>query len=371
MILGTYESSKTILSSKQQFSCKSTYLLKQNYLSEFATKSEKEKVLRNLGIINNRIPINVAWGEIVGNVTDQKDLDIFLKKNEVQNLQYTNVTYSSIFNVKEALDQALQGSIQQVETLEDRDNIDYATPGTLCYVQETDQYFKLTADNSWELFNSIGELSADKVSYTNQELGVENVKQALDAIISLLDSGTSTWKYTFTCNPSTAYYGTQINVVYSYNMISEVSDLKVEFDGISSTKKSGSITKTLTAPASVTLKATSSLGTINKTISPNFVFKGFYCLSQNETYNNEELKELVSNSVIDCGDEEYYIYCIIHSDSIIIKDPNFGLEDSGAFIKQEEITLPKGTFANQIYELSGYKVFRSSNKLTGKWTIKI
>lgn len=369
MILGTYESSKTVLSSKQQFSCKSTYLLKQNYLSEFQTKSEKEKVLRNLGIINNRIPINTAWGEIIGNITDQKDLDIFLKKNEVQNLQYTNLTYSSIFNVKEALDQALQGSIQWVETIEDRDNISYATPGMLCYVQETDQYFRLKADNSWELFNSVGELSADKVKYINNQLGVENVQQALDAIVSLLDSGTSTWKYTFTCNPSTAYYGTEVDVTYSYNMLSEVSDLQVEFDGITSTKKNGSITKTLTAPVSVTLKATSSLGTINKTISPNFIYKGFYCFSQNEEYNNEELKEL--SSTIDCGDEECYIYCVIHSNSVIIKDPNFGLEDSGAFIKQQEITLPKGTFTNQIKDLSGYKIFRSSNKLTGKWTIKI
>jgi hypothetical protein len=44
-----------------QETCTEQPLLKRNYLSEFFTKSEKEKVLKNLGINTS-----VEWGEIGG-----------------------------------------------------------------------------------------------------------------------------------------------------------------------------------------------------------------------------------------------------------------------------------------------------------------
>lgn len=219
---------------------------------------------------------------------------------------------------------------------------------------------------------TVDSLDASKVTYTNTTLNATNVQEALDALTSMIGSGTPVWKYTLTCNPSTVYYGTKTNVTFSYSINSSDVDLAVTFDGVGTNKTSGSVTKTLTKPESVTLKAhSSSLGDLNKSIAPNFVYKYFYCFSQNETYNNEELHELTSNSTIDCGDTECYVYCIVRKDSVIIKDPNFGLEDSGAFIKEKDYTLPKGTFNNQVEDVTGYKILRSDNKLTGKWTIKL
>ncbi len=61
----------TVLSPvKQQEQCDiGKPLLKNNYLSEFITKSEKQKVLENLGINNT-----IEWGEIGGYIEKQTDL---------------------------------------------------------------------------------------------------------------------------------------------------------------------------------------------------------------------------------------------------------------------------------------------------------
>ncbi len=220
---------------------------------------------------------------------------------------------------------------------------------------------------------AIDTVDASKVNYTNTTLNITNVQEALDFLTSMIGSDVvPVWKYTLTCSPSTLYYGTKTNVTFSYTINSVVTDLAVIFDGVGTNKTTGSITKLLTAPTSVTLQAySSSLGDLNRTIAPTFAYKYFYCLSQNETYNGEELHELTSDSTIDCGDNECYIYCIVRKDSVIIKDPTFGLEDSGAFIKEKDYTLPKGTFSNQVEDVTGYTILRSSNKLTGKWTIKL
>lgn len=108
MISGIPNSQKKVLSPKQQIDCNAAFLIKQNFLSEYVTKSEKEQVLKNLGILD-KLNATSKWGDIKGNLESQKDLyDTFLPiKNGVEKLQYSNTDFSEITNVKEALDAVL------------------------------------------------------------------------------------------------------------------------------------------------------------------------------------------------------------------------------------------------------------------------
>lgn len=375
MILGTHDSQNVVLHPKQYVSCKATYLLKENFLSEFVTKSDKEQVLKNLGIDLDK---KVVWGDIIGDIDDQEDLQIFLKKNEIDKLKYNNINFPNIENAKQALDKALNGNMLFVTDKEDLNSIS-GNPGMLCYVSEEDAYYKLNKDNKWVLLtldsSNPDEITAEQVSYSNDTTSATNVKDALDELFNMIgDTGTTAiWRYTFTCNPSTMYYGTKGDVTFSYNITSG-GDVKVTFEGITTSSKSGSVTvPDVVKPISKTLIAKSdTLGTLNKTISVNFAYKYFYYLSDSETFDETStFKELTSGATIDCGDNEHYIYCIVRKESVIIKDPNFALEDSGAFSYQKDYVLPAETFTDQVSDVSGYKILRSSNPLSGKWTIKL
>ena len=108
MIVGCYSSNKTILTpNTYKYLVKGDQaLLKGNYLSEFKTNIDKNKVLKNLGIVNPK------WGNIEGNIEDQKDLMDKLKTSIVDNItsekvSYDNNDYPELSNVKKALDQLL------------------------------------------------------------------------------------------------------------------------------------------------------------------------------------------------------------------------------------------------------------------------
>lgn len=83
--------------------CRQQYLLKSNFLSEFLTKSEKQKVLQNLGI--NELAGGGSWGSIQGTIKDQLDLIDYIS-NPV-NIKYKSVDNPTITNLKEALDSML------------------------------------------------------------------------------------------------------------------------------------------------------------------------------------------------------------------------------------------------------------------------
>lgn len=112
-LLGVYNTGNNILTPRQseQQSCKHQVLLKENFLSEFFTKSEKRKVLQNLGVNST-----VQWGEIGGYIENQTDLlrklkDYILKETNqdkaVQQILYSNEAYPNITTLKQALDVAL------------------------------------------------------------------------------------------------------------------------------------------------------------------------------------------------------------------------------------------------------------------------
>lgn len=112
-LLGVHNTGNNILTPRQseQQSCKHQVLLKENFLSEFFTKSEKRKVLQNLGVNST-----VEWGEIGGYIENQTDLlrklkDYILKETNqdkaVQQILYSNEAYPNITTLEQALDVAL------------------------------------------------------------------------------------------------------------------------------------------------------------------------------------------------------------------------------------------------------------------------
>lgn len=116
-LLGVYNTGNNILTPRQseQQSCKHQVLLKENFLSEFFTKSEKRKVLQNLGVNST-----VKWGEIEGYIENQTDLlrklkDYILKETNqdkaVQQILYSNKAYPNITTLEQALDVALYQDI--------------------------------------------------------------------------------------------------------------------------------------------------------------------------------------------------------------------------------------------------------------------
>lgn len=117
MIIGSYSTNKTILTpNTYKYLVKGDQaLLKGNFLSEYKTNTDKEKVLKNLGIDKLSIASPI-WGNITGNIEDQKDLVTKLKEVSVENLtadkvQYNNQDYPELQNVKKALDKLLYKSL--------------------------------------------------------------------------------------------------------------------------------------------------------------------------------------------------------------------------------------------------------------------
>lgn len=127
-------------SCKSDTSCDKQPLLKENYLSEFVTESEKEKARKNLGLNST-----VDWGNIGGYIENQTDLIKFIENNRseiikiiednntnydqsikeiveslnkyikkeadgdiaVEQIRYDNPAYDNIFTLKDALDKLL------------------------------------------------------------------------------------------------------------------------------------------------------------------------------------------------------------------------------------------------------------------------
>lgn len=121
-LLGAGQNSDTLLTSNPQpkvehitkpkaESCEYTPLIKEHFLSEFVTKSDKDKVRKNLGL-----DYKVNWGEIGGIIENQADLqrivkDCILKETDsntaVEQILYKNSAYPNIKTLKDALDKVL------------------------------------------------------------------------------------------------------------------------------------------------------------------------------------------------------------------------------------------------------------------------
>lgn len=134
--------SSSVISSKPiipPHKCEHQVLLKENFLSEFLTKAEKQKVLKNLGI-------------------SSLESDKYVVKNDTNaasQIPYTNSEYTEVSNVKEALDRTFKGGLHIVASITDRDNIPTSNleSGMLCYVQSVREYYQLKEDLTWKVAN--------------------------------------------------------------------------------------------------------------------------------------------------------------------------------------------------------------------------
>ena len=89
--------------------CQTKALLKENYLSEFATKSERRKVLENLGINSS-----IDWGEVGGYIESQQDLMKWLERyieegdaEQLRRIPYSNAAYPGVETLYDAINMAL------------------------------------------------------------------------------------------------------------------------------------------------------------------------------------------------------------------------------------------------------------------------
>lgn len=130
-LLGLSESNSLMLSPKCTESCNGNtcytqpYLRKDNYLSEFQTEYEKNKVRENLGISSE---YTLKWGNISGYIEEQKDLckyfqelrdsfnkdllskvdkDFIKGENAVTQIAYSNSAYPNIKTLEDALNTLL------------------------------------------------------------------------------------------------------------------------------------------------------------------------------------------------------------------------------------------------------------------------
>ena len=103
--------------------CSNEVLKRENYLSEFRTKAEKQKVLENLGLSSK-----LEWGQIGGYIEHQADLWKYIKsileslenkiakelfgKQATTQIKYSNSAYPTLVTLQDALDRALYKDIE-------------------------------------------------------------------------------------------------------------------------------------------------------------------------------------------------------------------------------------------------------------------
>lgn len=124
--------------------CEPHILIKENFLSEFTTSSEKEQALKNLGINST-----IDWGEIGGYIEQQSDL-------------------------WEAINSG--GGLLIVNDIAERNSIldSKKKVGMLCYVVSEDKYYKLTQNKTWDKAN----LGGAGIKQADTPEDVEDLKDA-------------------------------------------------------------------------------------------------------------------------------------------------------------------------------------------------
>lgn len=172
---------------------KDILLKKSKFLSEFRTKSEKKKVLENLGISGV-----TSWGQIDGFIENQTDLwtkfvELFQKINSL-----SNDTTINLDEFKEQLNTELEELKEQVQQLADT---------------------KINKEIN-------GDTATSQIAYTND--AYPDMKTLQDALDKLLYYDL---EVSFSCSPSTAELHstvTSITYTWSYNKTNITS---VTFDG--------------------------------------------------------------------------------------------------------------------------------------------
>lgn len=219
-LLGSYDKRNLILSGTRECStnCQNIPLLVDNYLSEFITKEDKEKVLHNLGILERlEYKQNVHWGEILGSIFDQKDLIEQLTKyiqketnlnTASQQIEYKNSQLQNVTNIKQALDSIVE-RLKNMSYIELQGNITIsptvAEKGTT--ISSITCNWSYNKDITAQILNGQA-IDSSLRSYTLNEDFTNNTDitlQATDDNTTIVLSGKLTFYYPL-------YYGTSVSM---------------------------------------------------------------------------------------------------------------------------------------------------------------
>lgn len=185
--------------------CQTKVLLKENYLSEFATKSERRKVLENLGINSS-----IDWGEVGGYIESQQDLMKWLERyieegdaEQLRRIPYSNAAYPGVETLYDAINMALYRKPQMEASI---------TPesGTVGYT-----IGKYTI--SW---------AYDKPNIVRQTINGEEIDPALREYTGENLSSDTSW--TITGNDGTNEVSTKVSIRFYYEVFCGVGTVLEE-----------------------------------------------------------------------------------------------------------------------------------------------
>lgn len=339
-LLGVCNTENNILTPRQseQQSCKHQVLLKENFLSEFFTKSEKRKVLQNLGINQS-----VDWGEIGGYIENQTDL-----YSELQNIEDRIKGYND-----ESTKQLREEIKQQKETIE-------ANITELTETINTELSKKINKElNSNEAISQI--------RYTNSDYS--NINSLKDAIDSILYKPLTLTKNSVT--PKVAEIGDTISAKFEWEYSKDIQSQKFNDESIDISIKSKTINN-LTNSIQYNIEATDLSGKNYpfQTAKLNFYTAIYYTTSVEQPaiqdIPNKIIQSSRSCSINVNATNGQYIWIFIPKDKMT---PSFSVGGfEGGFRKIGETTTK---YKDSYITETTYVIYRSDNPNLGSTKVDI
>lgn len=301
--------------------CDPQVLLKENYLSEFKTLEEKNKVKENLGLLDNVI----QWGEIGGYIENQKDLNqafLSLKKYMQDLLAKNSSTLRQLINKK--IDKEILTGVDAVS----------------------------------------------QISYVNDKYNITSLKDALDVLFN------QELNITITCTPSKAETGSKVQSItyqWSFNR-DNIQWQKFNDETIDVSQRSITISGNYTSNVIGKLEVNDGHSTYTKQVQLSFYPGIYYGILDSEDIDLDSmlslnclLQENRNTSItVDANDVNDYIYICIPYDYGI---PEFSVNGfyGGFTLLNDNYMVDKYNTSNPIR----YQIYRSDNKNLGKTTVII
>lgn len=301
--------------------CDHKALLRKNYLSEYQTKSEKDKVKKNLGLNKE----DIDWGSIGGFIQNQHDL------------------YQILEQLKE-----------KIETVDDI---------------KIENILKLLNNKIDKDFPE-GNQAVNQIKYQNPQY--ENIHTLEDALNFLLHTDIS---ITLTCTPSVKEIGEVVSqIIYNWNYnTSIISYQKFDNEIISNDIRSITIEGEFTNNITKTLEVNDGYQTYTKSVSLNF-YPGIYygCLVQ-ESIDSSSILQLTrllqstrkTTISVDASESGSFIFICIPYDYGV---PEFIVNGfSGGFELIDDNFILNRYNTNSVR----YRIYKSDNSNLGQTTITI